>query len=424
MVKIDIPYGRGSMPVEIPTDKVVAVLESGTHSFRPAADEATLVAQALAAPIGAPPLRELARGNNKVVIISSDHTRPVPSRITLPPLLDEIRSGNPEAEITILIATGLHRSPTEDELIDRYGPEVVRKERIVAHNAFDDKSLVAIGKLPSGGQCLVNRLAVEADLVVAEGFIEPHFFAGFSGGRKSILPGIVGHETIVTNHSAGFIDHPRAQAGILHDNPIHIDQIWAARQVKLAFILNVIFNPGQDIIAAFAGDMEKAHLAGCKFLAGLAQVAAAPADIVITSNGGYPLDQNLYQAVKGMYTANRTIKPGGTIIIAASCLDGVGGDVFYEYMAKAESPAAVLADIRQIPPEKTILDQWQIQILAKILLENQVIVVTDGIKPHVLRDMFMEHAASLDQALERAFTHQGKEAQVTVVPDGVAVIVA
>lgn len=423
MATIKIPYGRTFWTVDIPDDRLAGVLVSKAHYYTPAAGEADLVRQALDNPIGSPRLCELAKGKNKVVVITSDHTRPVPSKITMPLLLAEIRRGNPQADITILIATGFHRPTTKQELIDKFGSQIVAEEKIVVHDCRDLSAMVNLGKLPSGGDILINRLAAEADLLVAEGFIEPHFFAGFSGGRKSILPGVVSEVTVLANHCAAFIAHEKARTGILEGNPIHIDMLHAAKTAKLAFILNVVIDAEKKIINAYAGDMEKAHLAGCQFVGELAAVPAQPADIVITSNGGYPLDQNIYQAVKSMTAAEASCREGGVIIVCAACNDGHGGEAFYRWFAEAASAQEVMDKIMQIPAEKTIADQWEAQILARVQLKHPVIIVTDQCDHQIIRDMHMRAASTLPDALRMAEELVGPQASITVIPDGVSVIV-
>ena len=280
-----------------------------------------------------------------------------------------------------------------------------------------------IGKLPSGGDIVINKLAVEADLLISEGFIEPHFFAGFSGGRKSVLPGVVSKVTVLANHNSRFIASDKARTGNLEGNPIHIDMLHAAKTAKLQFILNVVIDADKKIIKAFAGDLEKAHAEGTKFAGELANVAAKPADIAITSNGGYPLDQNIYQAVKGMSAAEATCRKGGVIIICAACNDGHGGEDFYEWFKKAESVQAVMDEIMAIEPQHTLPDQWEAQILARILIDHTVIMVTDQCDHSMITDMKMKVANTLPEAMKMAEEIVGKDASITVVPDGVSVIV-
>ena len=280
------------------------------------------------------------------------------------------------------------------------------------------------GMVRSGwGEAVLWRRSVYADLLVAEGFIEPHFFAGFSGGRKSVLPGIAGRQTVLANHCSKFIADPRARAGCLEGNPIHTDMLFAAEKAGLAFILNVTLNPDKTVSAAFAGHPEQAHLRGCARMKAAVSVAAVPAEIVITSNGGYPLDQNLYQAVKGMTAAEACCKAGGTIIMVAGCSDGHGGEGFYRGLSSAESPQALLRHVLQVPQEETPPDQWEYQILARILSKYRLILVTDLCDPQMIRAMHMEHAPTLQGAIETALAAAGPSAGITVIPDGVGVIV-
>ncbi len=368
MQTISLPYGR---------DRVGASLGSRTsawrrssapaHSYRPQADQAQLVRQALENPIGTPPLRELAKGKHQVVIISSDHTRPVPSKVILPQLVDEIRAGSPSAEITVLVATGFHRPTTREEMLDKYGQELfppVRPLHFAVHLSGKDEDMVSLGTLPSGGKLLINKLAAQADLLVAEGFIEPHFFAGFSGGRKSVLPGVASRTTVLANHCSTFIDSPFARTGILDGNPIHRDMIYAAQQAKLAFICNVVIDEKKEVIAAFAGHFNEAHRAGCAFVEQLSGVSAVPAPIVISTNGGYPLDQNIYQSVKGMTAAEATCAPGGVIIMVSACSDGHGGQSFYDTFAQEPDEEKIMASFLATPSDRTIPDQWEVRFSA------------------------------------------------------------
>ena len=273
-----------------------------------------------------------------------------------------------------------------------------------------------------GGECWVNKLAFDADLLLAEGFIEPHFFAGFSGGRKSVLPGIAGVKTVLANHCAEFIASDYARTGNLENNPIHRDMIFAAEKAKLAFILNVILDENKKIIRAVAGHFNEAHLTGCRFLEKMAGINKCQADIVVTSNGGYPLDQNIYQAVKGMTAAEAMRKPGGTIIMIAGCQDGHGGNAFYQAMADAPSPEEVLKKVAEVPRDKTQPDQWEYQILARILSCYQVILVTDLCDPVMIKAMHIDHAFNFADAFAKALAKQGNSAKIAVIPDGVSVI--
>ena len=423
MTKISIPYSRSHIESEIPDKNLLGIFAPEHDNAKESLSQDELVLDALDNPIGSKRLCELARDIKNMVIITSDHTRPVPSKTIMPLLLKEARKFNPQLDITILVATGFHRATTQAELIDKLGEKIVDEEKIVIHNSLDNDSLVQLFPLPSGGELWVNRLAVKADLLIAEGFIEPHFFAGFSGGRKSVLPGVAGAQTVLANHCAEFINSDFARTGNLENNPVHRDMLFAAKEANLAFIINVIIDENKDIIKAFAGDCEQAHKTGCTFLEKMVRVDVPSSDIVITSNGGYPLDQNIYQAVKGMTAAEAAVKPDGVIIIVAACNDGHGGQSFYDNMAQTKSPAALLKKIAKVPRNQTVPDQWEFQILARVLQHSKVIIVTDQCSPQMIKDMHMEHAFTLEEALSKAFALKGNDASISVIPDGVSVIV-
>ena len=423
MEKMFLPYGKGTVSVEIEDGHLAGVLRSGIHECKASKDALELVRESMEHPIGSPRLRDLAVGKRKVTVIASDHTRPVPSKFIIPLMLDEIRAGSPDAEITILVATGLHRTTTVDELAAKFGDEIVARERIVVHDCDDAANLVNLGKLPSGGDLIVNRLAVEADLLVAEGFIEPHFFAGFSGGRKSVLPGIASRATVMYNHNAGFIAHPKARTGVIDGNPIHEDMLFAARAAKLAFVVNVVIDAAHEPIFSVAGDCDAAHRAGREFLSSKCRVAAVPADIAISTNGGYPLDQNIYQSVKGMTAAEATVKQGGVIVMFAESADGHGGVSFHKTFRDEPDLERMMRTFLARRPEETIIDQWQSQILARVLLKAKVVFVS-ACDDQTVRDMHMIPAHSPEEALDKAKALVGRpDYTVTVIPDGVAVIV-
>lgn len=422
METIRFPYGKDYL--EYTPASPCAVLTSSVEEYVPEKGGAQLVLDALANPVESPRLSELAAGKKKVVLIASDHTRPVPSRIIVPAMLAEIRRGNPEAQITILIATGCHRGTTREELIAKFGEEIALNEKIVVHDCDDEEMLVELGTLPSGGKCIVNRLAVEADLLVAEGFIEPHFFAGFSGGRKSVLPGIAGRKTVLANHCAEFIANDYARTGVLENNPIHRDMLWAAQQAHLAFIVNVVLNGEKEAIFATAGHPVHAHKKGTDFLASLCQVKTRETDVVISTNGGYPLDQNLYQAVKGMTAAESAVKQGGVIVMLAKSDDGIGGEHFYNQLSAGKTPEEIISEFLARDRDETEPDQWQSQIFARVLARARVVYISE-LSDETVRKMNMIPAHSIPEALSLAKELLGKEEySLTVIPDGVAVIVS
>ncbi|HHI9469031.1 TPA: nickel-dependent lactate racemase [Enterococcus faecalis] len=423
MVEINLPYDKKMITARIPDKNFIGLLESKAEHFSNPYTEKETVEKSLDNPIGSLPLEELAKGKKDIVLISSDHTRPVPSHIITPIILRRIRSVNKTARIRILVATGFHRPSTREELISKYGKEIVENEEIVMHISTDDSSMVKIGQLPSGGDCIINRIAAEADLLLAEGFIESHFFAGFSGGRKSVLPGIASYKTIMANHSGEFIDSSNSRTGNLTDNPIHNDMVYAAAKANLAFIVNVVLDGDKKIIGSFAGDMVEAHKVGCNFVKEIARVKKIPCDIAVSTNDGFPLDQNIYQAVKGMTAAEATNKDGGVIIMVAGCRDGHGGEGFYENIANVKNPNEFLEAAIHTPRLETVPDQWTSQILARILVHHHIIFVSDLVDPELITSMHMEIAKTFDEALERAFEREGLNAKVTVIRDGLSVIV-
>ncbi|KJJ77539.1 nickel-dependent lactate racemase [Clostridium sp. FS41] len=422
-MEIEIPYGKSVLSADIPDGRIGAVLTNQLHDYEPPAPADVLVEQALASPIGSLPLCELAKGKENVVILASDHTRPVPSKAIIPAMLQEVRRFNPQVKITILIATGCHRGSTRDELVRKFGREVYEQEHIVIHDCLKD-TMVDYGILPSGAPLCVNRIGAQADLLIAEGFIEPHFFAGFSGGRKSVLPGICAASTVYANHSSGMIDSPYAHSGCLKGNRIHEDMVEGARRVGLCFIVNVVCNGNKETVAAFAGNFEQAHLAGVSFLNELCRMQVdEEAGIVITGNGGFPLDQNIYQAVKGISTADIICRRGGVIIMAAASVDGHGGNEFYHTFACGKTAGEILQDILSVPQDKTRPDQWQSQILARAMARHPVILISTQ-PPELVQRMGLIPADNLSQAVEIADGILGTKEKIVVIPDGVGCIPA
>ena len=420
MNNISIPYGKTSLSCTLPDCALLTSRVGELKSDRAGID---LVREAMANPIGSPKLSELARGKKSCTVIISDHTRPVPSRDILPPMLEQLREGNPEIQITLLVATGFHRLTTADELKNKLGEEIASREKIVVHDAFDADSNVEIGTLPSGAPLVIDRAAVETELLVAEGFIEPHFFAGFSGGRKSVLPGVCDKTTVLGNHCGAFIASPCARTGILEGNPLHRDMVAAAEMAKLAFIVNAVIDEEKKTVAAFAGDFRKAHEAGVSFLRQYCEVKAEPADIVITSNGGAPLDQNIYQCVKGLTAAEATAREGAVLIICAELADGTGGEGFYRSLRDCESPRAHFEQCVATPQAETIPDQWESQILARILMKHRVIFVSRPEMESTIREMKLDFAPNIEQALAMARAEKGENARITVIPNGISVMV-
>lgn len=418
-----IPYGATSL--ELKRDVSGAeVLESAIGSLRAEGGEDELVRKAMANPIGSPRLSELARGKRTATIIISDHTRPVPSKHILPFMLAELREGNPDIDVTLLIATGFHRATTQEELVDKVGEDIAREVRCICHDSRDPERNVEIGVLPSGARLVIDRAAAETDLLLAEGFIEPHFFAGFSGGRKSVLPGVCDQVTVLGNHCSKFIDSPYARTGILEGNPLHVDMVAAARLSKLQYIVNVVIDEEKKVAAAFAGDPILAHEQGCEFLKGYCRVKPKQkGDIVLTSNGGAPLDQNVYQSVKGLTAAEAAAAPRAVLIISTRCNDGPGGDSFYHALADCDTIEHLMERILSTPMDQTYPDQWEYQILCRMMLKHRIIFVSDPSMEQSIREMKLEYAPDLDAALDMAYAEKGPDAHLVIIPNGISVIV-
>ena len=416
-------YKDTTMDLQVPDD--TPVLTSGVDKLASDRDGRDIVREAMEHPIDSPRLSELAKGKPDCVIIISDHTRPVPSPDILPNMIRELREGNPDIKITLLVATGFHRPTTIDELRKKLGDALFEefKDAIVVHDAHDPERNVKVGVLPSGPDCIIDKLAEETSLLVAEGFIEPHFFAGFSGGRKSVLPGIADAVTVMGNHCSKFIDSPYARTGILDKNPIHEDMVAAAKMAKLAYIVNVVIDEDKKTVAAFAGNFESAHRKGCDFIADYVCVKPVPADIVITTNGGWPLDQNAYQSPKGMTAGEATVKDGGVIIMLASCTDGTGGDFFYHIIADEPDIETAYQKFLATAQEETRPDQWCSQILARIVRKYTVIFVAEPEQQEMVEGLKMTYAPDLETAYKLARQIKGEDASLTCIPNGISVVV-
>lgn len=421
MTIINLPYGKSFVKLNLPNENVLAILKS--TDFSQVSNEVDIIKNLLEEPIESEPLRSLASKSSKICIVVSDYTRAVPNKVLMPPIIEELKKACVKIdELKILIAYGLHKPVSRNELKDFLGEEIVESFNIINHDAEDENNLVYLGKTSFGTQVYVNRLVAESDLTVLTGLIEPHFFAGYSGGRKSILPGVAGKESIFHNHSFKMISHPLSRYGILEGNPVHEDMVEAAKMIKHTFLVNAVIDKNHRIAGVFAGDTFKAHVKGVKFLDTHVKVEApSKTDIVITSNGGYPLDRDLYQAVKGMATGELVAKKNGVIVIFAECIDGIGRghETFYNLMAEAKSPDEVLERIRH---EEPIKDQWEAQILAQILKNVNVILVTKNIKPSLIEEMHMIPASNPDEAVKEAYRIAGKDAKIIIIPEGPYVI--
>lgn len=415
---VKIPFGKSFETCEVEDGRIMGHLEPSWPSA--GHNQQRYISEALVRPIGCESLRHLASSAKNVLVLTSDNTRPVPSRLTLPSVLEELRKAAPSASVRILVGTGLHEwSPTSSELKEKLGSAIDHVDEVRIHSAKDEDSLVQLGCLSTGNELWVNDLTREIDLIVADGFIEGHFFAGFTGGPKSVLPGIAGSETIMHNHSPKNIDNPNSRCGVTRGNPIHEEMREAAKRTGLKFILNVVLDKSKNIVSAFAGDPMLAHEQGTRFSLKCCRVTPVFGDTVVTSNGGYPLDRNLYQLVKGISNGALTAKDGGAIVACGECLDGVGHEGFRRMLASASDPSEFLTRLRK--GEVWEEAQWEAQVLAKVLEKFRVIVVSKGVDRRTVESMHMTHAKSLKEGLEEAFKlkPQGK---ITLLPDGPSAI--
>jgi nickel-dependent lactate racemase len=414
-MRVTLDYGRTGLPVELP-DHTIGPLS--IRQAAPLADPDRAVAEAMRNPVGARPLAELARGRKNVCILICDITRPVPNKVILPPLLRTLEEqGIARGDILILVATGLHRPNEGAELEEMVGREIAANYRIENHHGKNRDEHAYLGTTPRGVPVYLDRRYVEADLKITTGLIEPHLMAGYSGGRKVICPGIAALETVKVWHGPDFLEHPKADCGILDGNPVHEENTRIAKMAGCDFIVNVCIDGQRRITWVGAGDMEKAWYEGVKFCEQIVKVSLPePVDIVVTSSAGYPLDTTWYQAVKGLSGALPIVKRGGTIIMAASLSEGLGSPEFQRLMR--ENQDLKLFKQRILGKDYFVMDQWQLEELAKVVEHCKVRVVSDGLSADTLRTCFVEPASTVEQAVAASLQEHGPQAKIAVIPKG------
>jgi lactate racemase len=413
-VKLHLDYGQQGLDVELP--ERTQVLQMRDVPGLP--DVEARILGALNAPVGSDPLSVLARGRGSACVVIADITRPVPNRLILPPVLRTLEAaGIPRERITILIGTGLHRPNEGDELVALVGGEVASHYRCVNHVARARDNLVQIGATSCGAPIWIDRVYVEADLKIATSLIEPHLMAGYSGGRKAICPGIVGVDTMRVLHGPRLMADPACAEGVIEGNPFHRQALEVARQAGVDFSFNVCMNARREVTGLFCGDLEQAHAEGVRFVEH--QNGAwldAPADVVVTTSAGYPLDLTLYQTVKGMTAALPVVRAGGTIVIASRCGEGLGSDEFAGLLQAAGSPAAFMAQLQD--PGFFEIDQWQLQEMCKVLARARVVLVSEGIPAALHGRLLVEHAPSVEAAVAEAMARYGPQARLAAIPKG------
>lgn len=414
-MQVDLKYGRQGLRVNLPDSADVL-----RTRFQPGIpDEAQAIQQALQEPIASPPLASLVNPGDRVTVVHTDITRATPNDRMLPVLLEELLGAGVEAgDITLLNGLGTHRKQTDAELRMMLGDKILDNYRCLQHDCNDDNNLVSLGETSLGNPVRINRHYMESDVRILTGFIEPHFFAGFSGGPKAILPSLAGKESVFSNHGLEMIAHSQAAWGITEGNPIWEEMREVALITKPTFLLNVALNTRQEITAVFAGDMLAAHALGCEYVKQNAMVAVdASYDIVITTNSGYPLDQNLYQSVKGMSAASQIVREGGAIIIATACEDGLPDHGRYaELLSDAGSPHGIIKLISK--PGFQVQDQWQVQIQAQIQQGADVYVYSDGLSDEQIRKALFIPCRDVEAALVELQTNPGPQARICVMPEG------
>ena len=412
MKQVQLAYGRTGLPVKVPNSAVVI---EPRHLPALADDKAAVVA-AMRNPKGTPPLREMVKPNDTVAIVISDITRPTPNHKLVPWIMEEL-SFVPRENFLIINGLGTHRANTEAELIGMLGREVVSTVRILNHDAFNDQELVKVGRNSYGSDVFLNKSYVECSFKIATGFIEPHFFAGFSGGPKGINPGVAGIKTILDFHNAEMIGHPLSTWGVIEGNILQDAATQNCLMARPDFMLNVTLNGEKEITGVYAGDVIAAHREGCQFVKETAMYAVdEPFDIVITTNSGYPLDQNLYQTVKGMSAAAQIVRQGGAIISASECSDGVPDHGNYAKILKMRDTADELLQMI-CDPEFCLFDQWQVQVQAMVQKKAECYLFST-LDPAVVKGAKFIPITGIEETLAELISKYGADCRIAVLPLG------
>ena len=415
-MRFKLDYGRTGLDVEVPDENVVGPLE--IKPAPPLADAAAAVRDVLERPTGTPPLAELARGRKSACILICDITRPVPNQLILTPMLATLEAaGIPRDQILILVATGLHRPNEGAELVELVGAEIAANYRCENHNGKELSEHTYLGTTEKGVPVWIDTRYVSADLKIATGLIEPHLMAGYSGGRKLICPGVAALETVKVWHGPDFLEDPRADCGILEGNPVHEENTRIGRLAGCDFIVNVTLDKDRGVTSVVAGDMVEAFMQGVAFCRQVVRVEVSePCDVVVTSSAGYPLDTTFYQSVKGMTGALPIVKQGGTIIIAASLTEGIGSPEFQQLFAENATLESFVQRI--LGKDYFVMDQWQLEEMAKVCRKVKVKFVTQGLPAETLSKLFVEPVATVEQALADSLREYGLQARVAVIPKG------
>ena len=416
-MNVPVAYGKEGLDITVPGRNVVKILRMADKTV--VADPMNATRAMLDDPIGSRPLAELAKGGKTACIVVSDITRPVPNTVIVPPILDVLgEAGMAPDDITILIATGIHRPNVGDELTVLLGGDIPKKYRVVNHLPRDLATHRYLGETPIYKAPIhLDSRFLDADLKIVTGLIEPHLMAGYSGGRKGVVPGIAAFETLKVLHGYRCMACANNTEGVIEKNTFHEESLYVARKAGTDFIVNVTLNERREITGIFAGDLDEAHLAGVEFMSGqCTSLVDEPVDAVITSGAGYPLDLTFYQTVKGMTAARQIVRPGGVIMIASRIAEGIGSPEFTKLIMETESVDEFLKRIED--PENLVLDQWQFQKFCQVLADREVWLYSEGLDHDTQSRLFVTPLDSIEDGVARVLERFGPDARIAVIPEG------
>jgi len=414
-VKVELAYGETGLAIDVPADRTTVVTP---RQLEAVPDERGAVRAALRHPTAGPPLRDRVHAGQTVAISMCDGTRPQPRHVMIPALLDELDGIVRPEDVVVLVATGTHRGNTRVELEAMLGADVVDRVAVVNHDARDPAALRWVGRFAGDVPVSLHRAWADADVRITTGFVEPHFFAGFSGGPKLVAPGLAGLDTVLALHNAQRIGDPRATWGVTVGNPVHDAVREIAEATGVDFAVDVLLDRRQRIVEVFAGDLPAEHAAACRAARRLAMVRVPGLfDVVVTTNAGFPLDQNLYQCVKGMSAGATVVREGGSVVCAAECRDGFPDHGSYrEVLASAPTPAALLRSIEA--RRATVPDQWQVQVQCRVQVRARVLLHTSGLTPADLAAAHLEPSADVSATVRDELARFGPDATLCILPEG------
>jgi len=417
-MKIRLEYGKDGLWIDVPDRNLLAVLD---RDNRPApADPMGVIERSLEEPIGCKKLSELARGHKTACVVISDVTRPIQNHVLLPPVLRRLEEAG-IGSISILIGNGLHRPMTDEEIKRSVGAEIAAKYKVHNHFGRDAAANPCIGKTRRGTPVCIDKVFLDAEFRVITGLVEPHIYAGYSGGRKAIAIGIAALDTIRAIHSPDFLEDESLRSGHIDGNAFHIEACEIAEMARAHFCVNVTMNHDRKIIGAYSGDIFASHLAAVDAVArDCVRLLPQPADIVITTNAGYPADLNLYQSPKGLQSGASIVKPGGTVIFAAELCEGLGGSEFAQLILQSQSPEHAME--RLTSPGFFVIDQWGLESICKALRKAEVMLFTRGLSADVVKRCFMTPIASVEEGIKTALQKHGPDAKIAVIPKGPYVV--